>query len=381
MDEGNKKNVIFEWLKKNHFNIIFALIFGIGGYLLWSNTRPKEPQAIRKLINAIKDNTKAVTILQKTTDNPNNIEGKKYKTNIPNITNPSVEYSVMNDNEISQTKDAPNFYTIRLDDFENALKAVALVSRQEATEDYHKSFSIFVAMLAIFGIGFPAFVAFLQHSFNEKQLEKIETTNEAVEGSKKQANAALEQANNSLNENVKLKKEILDITQTIFDEISSLYYVVYLSFIALNNCSNARVTLFVNSVLYEIKNFEIKIRNNVLDENTIKELLNNISINDLLKKINTLSNNTTEIFSLKNTCDNLNDLFIEYLETLDKIKNNLPKKLHANIDIMQKNVQKLIGIVANKAIVSDSSNNNESAHSEKSKSNQDNDNTSDQNEN
>ena len=136
------KSCIWPWLIKNCFNIIFTLIFCVGGYLLWNNTRPQEPKAIQELIQTIKGNSKPVI-----------------ENSTPDIS--------------SKIDESLKHYTvIKIDDFENALKAVALVSRQEAAEDYHKSFSIFVAMLAIFGIGFPAFVAFLQHTFNEKQLEK-----------------------------------------------------------------------------------------------------------------------------------------------------------------------------------------------------------------
>ncbi len=210
MDEGNKKNTKTDWLKKNFFNIIFALIFGIGGYLLWNNTKPQEPKSIQELINTIKDNAK--TVIEDST----------------NVIPPKID-------------DFFKDYTIiKRDKLEHILKAVALVSRQEAAEDYHKSFSIFVAMLALFGIGFPAFVAFMQHRFNERQLDEIKEasikannaiidaaqatkdTNKAlidIQDAKDQANKALDKTKETLEKTEKIKQDIHDIEYELHNEI------------------------------------------------------------------------------------------------------------------------------------------------------------------
>ncbi len=155
--------------------------------MLWNNTRPQEPKAIQELIQTIKDNSKPVI--------------EKSTSVIPSKIDESLKH----------------YTVIKIDDFENALKAVALVSRQEATEDYHKSFSIFVAMLALFGIGFPVLVAFMQHRFNEKQLDKIEETSNTVDKSKKQADDALKQAQETSKQVKDVKKNVDDVLEQAKD--------------------------------------------------------------------------------------------------------------------------------------------------------------------
>lgn len=85
-------------------------------------------------------------------------------------------------------------YIIKKDDLDNALKSVAMASRQEVADDYHKNFSILVTILTIFGIAFPIIIALIQHNFNERQLEKLDETEKIVNETQKQVKDVLSKA-------------------------------------------------------------------------------------------------------------------------------------------------------------------------------------------
>ena len=205
-------NGLLPWLRFGinlGFYIAFIWVIIHAGNKLWINTLPKEPKAIKELIEAIKENAKPVST-QRHSKEKTKVE-QEFKDSSPSFYRnpvwfPSLD-SAKTTIETSKAEDVPESYTIRIDDFENALKAVALTSRQEAVEDYHKSFSILVAILAVFGIGFPIIVALVQHSFNDRDLEKIENTatkaDEAIKqviSIKTEANKATEIALKGANE-------------------------------------------------------------------------------------------------------------------------------------------------------------------------------------
>jgi hypothetical protein len=263
------KSCIWPWLIKNCFNIIFTLILCVGGYLLWNNTRPQEPKAIQELIQTIKDNSKPVI--------------EKSTSVIPSKIDESLKH----------------YTIIKIDDFENALKAVALVSRQEATEDYHKSFSILVAMLALFGIGFPVIVAFIQHRFNERELDNIKEATKQSKDANIKAQKAIIKANSSLDENEKIKtsiwqnqynayRELAQIYQSLStpctydnDNLTIIYYVKACllsakgSYVILQNNKNLEPTFLKNNVLGDMK----------IDMDNIKDSLSNISKYDINVKV------------------------------------------------------------------------------------------------
>ncbi len=320
---------ICNWFINNHFNIIFAIIFGVGGYLLWSNTKPQEPKSIQELINTIKDNAKTVI---------------KDSTNV-----------------IPQKNDdfLEDYTVIKKDNIENILKAVALVSRQEAAEDYHKSFSILVAMFALFGIGFPVLVAFMQHRFNERQLDEIKETNvkannanSDAQDAKVQANSAnkdaktaLKRAFDSLDKSEKLKKDTFSIHGLLHHEVGYFYFQFseYFENPTGYDRYNLSIILYGRSILHYIKESELAIINNInnLNLEVIRQSFNEDhkkSINELNEKIQKIK--ITE--DIHQVVDIIRNDLNEYNNILNRIRIIAPKDLYEVIDELKKSVQNTI---------------------------------------
>ncbi len=195
------------------FYVILIIILFWGGCQLVKNTKASEnSRALKELIEAIKDNTKHVTTKRLSKENTkveHEFKDSSSSYNRKPFWLSSID-STKTTIESSKEEDIPECYTILKDDFENALKAVALVSRQEAAEDYHKSLSIIVSLIALFGIGFPIIIALIQSRLNERDLDKIEKTanktDEAVNNLKKiqdNANKATEIALTAANDATK----------------------------------------------------------------------------------------------------------------------------------------------------------------------------------
>lgn len=332
MSESHKYPYVEKLLKEREkreklFYKCFLTLLVIGVFLLWFNTRPQNPQAIKELAQAIEKNAKAVTKLQETKEYLNKTEQKKYTTNISNTSNNSVEYTMMNETEISKKEDVPKFYTIRREDFENSLKAVALTSRHEAAEDYHKSFSIFVAMLAIFGIGFPVIVTFLQHNFNQKELEKIKDVTIKAEDAVIQAESATIKANDAIYkaENATIK------TDDAINQIKNLGYDFYDQMIGTTNGiitmylrmkdDLAKIMLYFysgSSTYYSIKKYLIK---NEFED--CKRLIR--SLNSLLNIYNTynIKQKIIEAKLPETIISNINEMRNNLLNTLNDVIENL----------------------------------------------------------
>ena len=349
MDGENKKSSIIDWFKKNHFNIIFAIIFGVGGYLLWSNTKPQEPKSIEELIKTIKENAKTVTT-QRHSKEKTKVE-QEFKDASPSyyfkpFGISSVD-SIKTTIESSKEEEVPECYTIRLDDFENALKAVALVSRQEAAEDYHKSFSIFVAMLALFGIGFPILVAFMQHHFNERQLNKIEETSKAVDESKKQADEALGQVNDVAKKNENNLKQINSLLEKnekiMFDQHNDLILINNgLSILFHNPVYNNSIVwecyFMGKTIFHSLEGFKFTNPKNYTQLNYITSFLNNyldFFNKEDIQKLNQkdditymyINIQTQLVFFIKTLTSILQDLEKEDLkQDINNLKNDLKKK-------------------------------------------------------
>ncbi len=366
-------------------NLIFYLIFmGVliwGGYCLWENTKPqKEPQAIKELIQAIKEKGQPITI-QRHSKEKTKVE-QKFKDTSPSyyrnpVWFPSLD-SAKTTIETSKAEDVPESYTIQKDDFDNALNAVAMASRQEVLDEYHKSFSILVTILTIFGIGFPIIIALVQHSFNDRDLDKIENTatkadeavkqvnsikteannattialtaaNESTEAAKS-ATQAVNDANNSLKENEKLKNEVLLLSQTLFDEISVLDLLLTVPLKKEKRWFSLRVWLRYHATLNHIKKTEVEIRNNDLEDEIIKERLEleNDSINYNVKQLLSLNNDHAEELSLKYLYLHSKGTLNEYKQILTQIKKHLPHELHDVIEKLEKTVQEAIDNITEK---------------------------------
>ena len=407
-----KLNSLLPWLRFG-FNLLFCLVFmGVliwGGYCLWENTKPsKEPLAINELIQAIKENTKPTTTQRKLKENTK-VE-QEFK-NQPSSYNRDPFWFSSTDSakttiESTKEEDIPECYTIQMDDFENALKAVALVSRQEASDDYHKSLSIIVAMLAIFGIIFPIVIALIQNRFNERDIKKKKktaikadnTTNQvktlqnrankateiaciaasnaqkATDGATKavrDAGEAITNANNAINkagdatnrangslsiseksleESKKLKNEIIELAKTLYNDISNLFFVLYKSFSQhKDRYNNLNIILHFNSHLCSLRKMEVETRevqnkNDDLNITQIKQEIDLIKeiMNDIIKEMNEVKSENTELFDINLTKDIINDCLNSYQIVINKLRKNLPGDLHNEIDNLQKVVQDAI---------------------------------------
>ncbi len=398
--QTTKTSNILPWLRfwcNLIFCVLFLTSFIIAGCHLIKNTKPQGSKNIIKLIETIKENAKTVMIQHQAKDKPKVAQQPK---DIPSSNSDSLETDKLPSNNIgnitvesSKTDEYSECYTIRLDDFENALKAVALASHQEAAEDYHKSFSILVTILTIFGIGFPVIIALIQHSFNERDLDKIDgltdkakdatnkaedATNKAEDATNKaddatnkantainqangayfgaflcisEANAAkqkaqdaVKQANKSLDENIEMRKSIGETQHNIFQQIGFIYY--QLSEHCTQLIENEEITYYIKSKLYNIKAAEIYLKNKSSD-NSIRELIHdcNSDVDEIIQKLNKLSiidvnaGNVIKII--------LKDLN-EYHNVLMNIRNNLSKDFENDINILQKNVSNVINVVNEK---------------------------------
>ena len=358
MSESHKYPCVEKLLKEREyqeklFYKCFLILLVIGVFLLWFNTRRQEPQAIKELAHAIEKNAKTVTRLQETKENSNKIEQKKHTAKIPNTSNNPVEYTLMNETKASSTEDVPKFYTIRREDFENSLKAVALTSRQEAAEDYHKSFSILVAMLALFGIGFPVIVAFIQHSFNQKELEKIKDVTIQAEDAVIQAESATIKANDAIYkaDNTTIK------TDNAINQIKNLGYDFYDQMIGATNGLETIYASIKNDysiimyyyyhglgILFSIRRYLLKPN---LEEckkipEALIDLLDTYHNDNIKQKIIDKNCNEVDICNLNEMRNNvlkaLNDV-IEYLNTNDKQQDKENEKMIETLDEYRKKIE------------------------------------------
>ena len=295
------KSCIWPWLIKNCFNIIFTLIVCVGGYLLWNNTRPQEPKAIQELIQTIKDNSKPVI--------------EKSTSVIPSKIDESLKH----------------YTIIKIDDFENALKAVALVSRQEATEDYHKSFSILVAMLALFGIGFPVIVAFIQHRFNERELDNIKEATKQSKDANIKAQKAIIKANSSLDENEKIKTSIWQNQYNAYREVGKIYKL--LSYPCTNERNNLQIIYFIKSCLISAKGSNVILKNyQYLDSKYIKDTILADMLTDMQDILASFSNLSIIDYYANIVLAHIEADLKNYIDILNEIKMILPVEYQDEIN-------------------------------------------------
>ena len=93
--------------------------------------------------------------------------------------------------------------------------AEALTNVEErASRAYNEKFAAILAVLSVFGVAWPVIVGFLQFKFNEKELNKIETTSN-------QAKTASEQATNALVQISQVKGEAEEATKKAEDSLQT----------------------------------------------------------------------------------------------------------------------------------------------------------------
>lgn len=434
--QPTKTSNILPWLRfwcNLGFYVIFLISFIIGGCCLIKNTRPLGYQPINDIMKDIKENTKQKDDASSSNSNSSSKNDSSSEENDKTNIKSSMKYFSLKLNDFYNTfeilkvqhlieqqkeciasldnfislgavelaveksveshlewKGIPECYIIKRDDYEKALKDIALASRQEVSEEYHKSFSILITILTIFGIGFPIIIALVQHSFNDRDLDKIENTatkadeaikqvnsikteanqatqialtaaNESTVAAKNakqatddatkainDANKATIDANKSLNENEERKSEIVELSQTFNDEIKLLdaLFSAFLRNQDQERFHNIRMLIDLRYILYNIKGLESKIINEKLDFNNIKETIAHIikKIDLLLKQINLLKDDD-EIINAKLVRGNCIYSFNRYLEITNNIKNNLPTESYEDINKLNNKILEAIKIV------------------------------------
>ena len=92
-----------------------------------------------------------------------------------------VKDCVVTINVIAERK-AANGRSVRITQkaLDEALRQSAYIARQEAQQEYDKSFSTLLTILTIFGIAWPLVVAFIQYRLSKKELNKIKYATKKV---------------------------------------------------------------------------------------------------------------------------------------------------------------------------------------------------------
>ena len=248
-------------------------------------------------------------------------------------------------------------------------------------------------MLAIFGIGFPAFIAFLNYSFNQKELDKIkdatiqaeaatakadeatkkaeeaynnsrETYNIALssinqitvlkkeaESTTKKASNGLTKADESFKANKKLKNEILNTSQSLNEGFTNLNFLLSEVWANQNEGYNFSTLLYGSAVLYQIKELKIITRYDVYKYNEIPQKIFDCkySLNKLIQKLQGLKEEDFGKAPFYATCDDfLHNILKEYQKEIEIIKNNLPDGINEKINEIQKTIEEAIDIIREK---------------------------------
>ena len=109
----------------------------------------------------------------------------------------------------------------------------AYVARKEAQNEYDKSFSTLLTVLTIFGIAWPLMVAFVQYKFNERELAKIQKTDEKVSQSLDDAKKALSQADKAIVETNQLRTDTRGAYIKSIKRSKTLFGTIELAFVAM----------------------------------------------------------------------------------------------------------------------------------------------------
>ena len=318
--------------------LIFVIV--VIGSLLVYNTWPHEPKAIKELIDtiekSIKGNTKTFSSNHKLKENK---KVEHYSANSDEFDSIGLPLVKKEETFVETSKEGgtPEFYTIKLDDFENALKAVALVSRQEAAEDYHKSFSILVTILTLFGIGFPILFSLIQFKFHEKELDNIFSVTESTK---------------------KLNLDILELSETFFYELSQHNNLLAQDYIKKRELSKASMFL-LEDIFYNVKQLRVyfsldklknKYSNYIKGGDYIKNIEQNFSV--IFQSFETYHNLLTESKSAKDFQDykimmytDLNELK-NITQNTDDFKNGWPnKRFNDKIQVLHEKILKALKIL------------------------------------
>ena len=117
---------------------------------------------------------------------------------------------------VKTTKSGPSERRVVIteDAFKETMQQVAYSSRQEAQNEYDKSFSTLLTILTIFGIAWPVIIAMLQFKFNESELNKIKQAQDDAQTAIKKA----DEAYNSNQKAFKVIQELSSLTKDAYNE-------------------------------------------------------------------------------------------------------------------------------------------------------------------
>ena len=129
---------------------------------------------------------------------------------------------------VTKTKSEPSErrLVITEDAFKETMQQVAYTARQEAQNEYDKSFSTLLTILTIFGIAWPVVIALLQFKFNENELKKIDKAKNDAEDAVNKVNISIQEINS-------LRENITGIEQGLSQIAAHIFHVLYENFLVL----------------------------------------------------------------------------------------------------------------------------------------------------
>ena len=197
MDMNERKESFWARNWQWFVSIVVFIAFVAFAILLIYCTWPQKQPDLQDLLGSLKKQT--------TTTKEQHIVKRETTTsrNVPvcdvwgRVVTPSM--TTTETSSTTQMSNLPESYVVSQEDMDKILTTVALTARKDALDEYKENFSILLAILAVFGIAWPAIVALLQFRFNEGELKKIKEA-------EKKANKA-----NSIAKN--MKDQLKDVTE------------------------------------------------------------------------------------------------------------------------------------------------------------------------
>ena len=200
-------------------------IFSIFAAILIYNTMPQKQPELQDLLDGLKKQTT-------TAQSPHIVKHETTTSrNVPlcDIWGRVVTQSVTTTETSSTTKTSnlPESYVYSKEDMDKILTTVALTARKDALDEYKENFSILLAILAVFGIAWPAIVAILQFRFNEGEIKKIQNATDNVQNMQEQMEDITQKTNDLCANYIDSQLAINAINKVkhdLYSELPSIYY-------------------------------------------------------------------------------------------------------------------------------------------------------------
>lgn len=254
MDMNERKESFWARNWQWFVSIVVFIAFVAFAILLIYCTWPQKQPDLQDLLDSLKKQTttaKSPHIVKHETTTSRNVP-------LCDISGRVVTQSVTTTETSSTTKTSnlPESYVVSQEDMDKILTTVALTARKDALDEYKENFSILLAILAVFGIAWPAIVAILQLRFNEGELKKIQEANDAARNMKTQMANIEIRMNDIFNSQLNAQNIIqnfqqeMENTRKIFNEEASLVYGgLGTAFIAFSLQNEKLKVLFIPGIL------------------------------------------------------------------------------------------------------------------------------------